>query len=244
MENLSSIPEIAISPTSSMQPLKKNELVSKEMEDLLSENKHLKTSIHWISDELNKLKSEKQIDIVRAHRTMNTGCLEEGLGKLTLANLNQTKNISSYIDHLHNTIKILKGQLFRSLHYLKRIDPNNLLKEKLEAVKNENGRGSFVGITKSHSSPNFIPNDSSAEPVPYQSGQPQLQHNGSHMENNSGNPLYPSLLQNLQMQQTRTYLNSNTQQQQQQQQTHLSSKSSKPDPSSRIIRMYDDYSSD
>ena len=230
MENITSIPEIAISPTST-QP--KSESMSREMEDLLSENKHLKTSLHWISDELNKLKSEKQI---QGMRVMNSGCLEEGLGKLTLVNPINTKNmdISTYIKHLHLTIKALKSQLSRSLYYLQRMDP---IKPELQ-MKRESGRKANKGPSEIES--DYGTNIISNGHIDFQHQERNQMNDTGHLENLEKNDLYPSLLQNLQMQQTKTYLNSNA--------PPSTRPRIKPSPNVatpfRKIEMYDEYTSD
>ena len=223
--------------------LPKSEVMNKEMDDLLSENKHLKTSLHWISDELNKLKSEKQI---QGMRVMNSGCLEEGPGKLTLVSPINTKDmdISSYINHLHNTIKILKSQLSRSLYYLKKIDSDNFSKMKLVAIGKGNS-GSF-DYTTGHCDVDFNTNAFSTNGndahayFNYQDGNHQ---NGiKNLEKVDSNDLYPSLLQNLQMQQTKTYLNSNASKPAIPKVQSSSSLFKTNSP--RKIQLYDEYSSD
>lgn len=239
MENITSIPEIAISPTTT-QP--KSEVMDREMEDLLSENKHLKTSLHWISDELNKLKSEKQIQVMRV---MNSGCLEEGLGKLTVVNPINTKNmdISTYVNHLHITIKTLKSQLSRSLYYLQRIDSNKLkLNMKQEpSVKVYRKDSSEVAITNCESG--YGTNIMSNGHLGFQRQEGNQVNRTAQLENTEGNDLYPSLLHNLQAQQTKTYLNSNAQQMIRPAFPRVQSSPNVMTPF-RKIEMYDEYTSD
>eukprot|EP00111_Clytia_hemisphaerica_P004997 TCONS_00014363-protein len=215
LENLKNIPEISISPTTSTATITKNE-VNKEFEDLLSENKHLKTSIHWMSDELNKLKSEKQIHDIQRTTYPQSGCLEEGIGRLNLSQSINTKSmdIAGYINILHNTISVLKHNLSRSLTYLRIVSKTNSLR--LDTLPKKDDLLYDSGIV------NMEPNNDDQQVnfniqmaagnqdqhYPDQSNAEPNTHHTIHKVNSSPE-LYPSLLQNLQMQQTKTYLNSN-----------------------------------
>jgi len=215
LENLKNIPEISISPTTSTATITKNE-VNKEFEDLLSENKHLKTSIHWMSDELNKLKSEKQIHDIQRTTFPQSGCLEEGIGRLNLSQSINTKSmdIAGYINILHNTISVLKHNLSRSLTYLRIVSKTNSLR--LDTLPKKDDLLYASGIV------NMEPNNDDQQVnfniqmtagnqdqrYPDQSNAEPNTHHTIHKVNSSPE-LYPSLLQNLQMQQTKTYLNSN-----------------------------------
>ena len=212
---MKNIPEISISPTTSTATVSKNE-VNKEFEDLLSENKHLKTSIHWMSDELNKLKSEKQIHDIQRTTHSQSGCLEEGIGRLKLSQSISTKNmdIAGYIDNLHNTISVLKHNLSRSLTYLRIVSKTNSLRldtlpkkedplfdsgiVNMEQNIDDQQMNFHIQMTAGNKHQQY-PDQSNAEPNTHHTIQ----------KVNSSPELYPSLLQNLQMQQTKTYLNSN-----------------------------------
>ena len=93
------------------------------MEELLSENKHLKTSIHWLSDELHKIKHKGESENVK--KIHLSGCLEEGFNnqtlKLNFPKVTKTMNFPLYIKMLHDTINALKEQLKLSTKQIKRL---------------------------------------------------------------------------------------------------------------------------
>lgn len=96
---------------------------NKKVQDLISENKTLKTSLHWLSSELKKLKNEKYSFSTHTHNI--SGCLEEGINNFGLnANYpHDTKgmNLRTYIQMLHNIIKHLKSALSSHLVVSKKI---------------------------------------------------------------------------------------------------------------------------
>lgn len=101
----------------------------KEMQGLISENKGLKTNLHWLSEEVKRLKSEKYSSPVRNTHNIN-GCLEEGINNFGL-NKNypqdvKTMNLRTYIQLLHNTINHLKSAMSSQLAVSKEIIASRL----------------------------------------------------------------------------------------------------------------------
>ena len=84
--------------------------LKKQVECLLSENKTLRTNMHWLTKEL---KSEKQKNTGRRRVRTDSDSLEEGGGGLNSSNEAEERhvNIIKYVEKLHKTINTLKHSL-------------------------------------------------------------------------------------------------------------------------------------
>lgn len=252
IESWKNIPEISISSTY----VPKSEVNdSKEMENLVNENKNLKTSIHWMSNELNKLKSEKDYRNIQ-----QTGCLEEGYGKSNL-NLNfvvdtHDTDLHTHVTTLHKVVRVLKHQLTLSNKQLKKfIDRSNGLSKTVDidvvtekrnllpqqmlqqlTLFEDNGMEDLLNekdvldqIDDSYGGTDLLesyaPHSNQNHPhaINQNNNLDEMQESGfisvekefeetvadQSKNKNKKTELYPSLLHNLQLQQTQTYLTQN-----------------------------------
>lgn len=233
VEDLKNVPEISISDTNTIV---KNREENKQFEELVSENKHLKTSIHWLSDELHKLKMDGQTENVK--RVHLSGCLEEGFSnqtlKLNFPKISNDIGFIGYINVLHNTINVLKEQLKQSTKQMKKILDCQVTsvgltsEEKLMIDANYKESSKFLcnSLEKLESGQILVDRISPNSSSPYEQtlnlcketsplNRNPVELHSKDAKNNAFSigaeqpSLYPSLLQNLQMQQTKIYLKEN-----------------------------------
>ena len=125
MEALRNVPEVTVDKRN--DPITNSPEVNadKTVHTLVCENKRLKTSVHWLSDELNKLKNSKSAELSGSYirSSVTSGCLEEGINNISF-NFSEdvkTLNVQTYIQMLHKIIKTLKSNLSYHVEAIKKL---------------------------------------------------------------------------------------------------------------------------